>query len=185
MDRIEQYIKDNRSAFDQHEPPKFLWEQISEELETSDSKNNSLPKSLKDNIVWLVARMAAVFALVLAAGVVIGYHLSSDNNSIDMDRVAKIEQQYIHTVNHRMNELRHYQLDPQLEGDLQQMDVEMGQIRNELRSDTYMNENDLIEALIQNYEKKIGILERVLTRMEDSGDIIIEYNDLKDDSISI
>lgn len=136
----------------------------------------------------LISKMAAAFALVLASGVVIGYYIGDRAEEPIMDQNFKdyidLEKQYVKDINHKMNVLKSHDVDPNVERDLMQLDEIYRELKAELQKSQNVNNDQIIEALIMNYQVKMDILEKVLSRVKQE-DSEMNLNELRDDTISI
>lgn len=182
MKGLEQFIENNREAFDEARPPEHLWSQIQAEVAAPKSTSNRESK-----MIWMVSKIAAAFALVLASGIVIGYYMNANGagHSKAMDDYYAVEQRYVNDINMKMTALRAHNVDPNVEMDLMQLDEVFDELKMELTNGSNVNKDQLIQALIRNYEVKVDILERVLSRIDVDEDEPIEYKDLRHDSISM
>ena len=66
--------------------------------------------------------------------------------------------------------------------------MQLDEVYEELKKDLYqgqaINNGKIIEALLTNYQEKVEILEKVLSRVQTSNEEI-QLNTLRDDSLSI
>ena len=184
MDNLEQYIKDHRDELDSIRPSTNVWERINNSVESKpihDRKGKVL--------IWTISKIAAAFAFVLASGVVIGY-LLNDQSTIDPSKdvvfqeYLAVEKKFVKDINHKMNVLNTYDIDPQVNKDLLQLDEVYEELKEELYRGGNINNDKIIEALIMNYEVKVEILEKVLSKLQNAKEEV-NLKTLRDDTLSI
>lgn len=160
-DRLEEFISDNREGFDIYEPDPFLWDKIN-----TRKSNNVFRIVFVNNALWKVA--AVILVLIAFGWFYAGKNQQKINHSIEsmvMPEVAKTEAYYEEQYQEKLNEVEKHltsypDLRYNLNYDLQQLDSLYADIKGDLK-DGISNEN-IIEAMIQNYQMKIKILEDVL-----------------------
>ena len=184
MDKLEKYVSENLESFDSASPPDALWDKINRQIESQGKQPQRQSK-----MIWMITKMAAAFAVVLASGVVIGYYVNSNqSNAASNDPIFQdyidVEKKYVKDINHKMNALSIHEVDPQVNRDLMQLDEVYGELKKELYQGQAINNDQIIEALLTTYQEKVEILEKVLSRVERSSEQI-ELNILRNDSISI
>ncbi len=184
MDKLEKYITENQEAFDSAKPSDDLWNKINKRIETKEDQSQRQSK-----VIWLISKFAAAFAVVLASGVVIGYYInSSQSNAASNDPIFQeyidVEKKYVKDINHKMNALSVHDVDPHVNRDLMQLDEVYEELKKELYQGHAINNGKIIEALLTNYQEKVEILEKVLSRVENSTEDI-QLNILRNDSLSI
>jgi len=178
-DKLEQFIIDRRDAFNDQEPPKMAWEGIQKKL----PKNNKIPRRVS---LWKFTRIAASVAFLLAIGFLMG------RQSFTTQEVAGIEEQfpefleaksyYEYEVDEKLTRLASYSYDTSIEEDMSQLDDFMEELKEELEEAPKGAEEQIINAMITNYQTKLDILEKVLESVESTNQV----NDkLKDDEVNI
>jgi hypothetical protein len=172
-DRLEKYIIENREAFDIHEPGAEVWKKI---------EKNIRPKR---TINWrMISGRAAVVILIFAASYMVHELLDSRNREIAHGRTKKEKEQvipelieaevyYSTLIDEKLQEIKPmFNEDPMLEKeiryDLNQLDSIYEELKNDLR-DNIANQ-EVIEAMIQNYRMRLSILEDVLSHMQPEED---------------
>lgn len=184
MDKLEKYINENKESFDSSFPSEALWDKIDKRIDSNKKESNKQSK-----LIWMITKMAAAFAVVLASGVVIGYYIN-DNKSMTASHdpvfqdYIDVEKKYVKDINHKMNALSVHDVDPQVNRDLMQLDEVYEELKEELYQGQAINNDKIIEALLTTYQQKVEILEKVLSRVERSSEDI-QLKTLRNDSISI
>lgn len=162
MDNLEKYIRENRESFDTGLPGLEVWAKIDRSLERSPSRR----------IVWMKRlRVAASIVVLLAAGGAIGAHLNSTSNKVDSlagvsPEYAEMERYFSSQVTEKMAKLAAYRQDGFVRGDIQDLDAVYEDLKTELKDAQPGTEEQIIQAMIENYQTKIDILEQVLEKVQ-------------------
>jgi len=169
MDRLEEYIRKNRDGLDIRKPSPDLWKRIIKDL-----KPGKRPVRY-----WL--SIAASVVLIISASLLfyqIGKNnsnttgISSEGNDMATSRqLNEAETYYNNQINSLYRQAKplltgNPELQNELNSDLSQIDSIYADIRKDLR-DNVANQ-EVVEALIQNYMTKIKILEDMLTILKEN-----------------
>lgn len=179
MDNLEKFIKDNRKDFDQSVPKLKVWAAINSELDQ--------PKKAKRISLWKYARMAAAVLVLLGTGAMLGNYFSNGQNqqasalSEVSPEYAELEQYYRMQVNQKRSQLAHYKYDVSINDDIGQLEKLMEDLMKELEEAPLANDERIINAMINNYQTRVAILERVLQRLQSNN----QKNIKKEDNESI
>jgi hypothetical protein len=171
MDSLEKYIIDNRQEFNNVEPPADLFEGIA--FEADEHVTIPLYKKLAK---WSVRAAAAI--LIFASAWLLND--LRDHN----DQVAKIDDQSLEIIkelkeaeafyNARITHNKHRiasfasnnpGIMESVNTDLEQLDAVYNELKNDL-GDNAANQ-EIVEAMIQNYRLKLDILEEILQQLEE------------------
>jgi hypothetical protein len=171
MDRLEEFIRKNRDDLNRYNPSPQIWRRIKSEL-----KQGKLPVTH-----WI--SFAAMVIVILGSALVLIRHgkFSSDGSpTISNDELfspANTQLKEIETYyNNMVNSLYHEagplftgnpELEKELNADISQIDSIYSEIKKDLK-DNIANQ-DVVEALIQNYKIKIRLLEDMLIILEKKG----------------
>lgn len=154
-DRLEEFIGKHQQEFDIYEPSDELWEKIEKNLDSSK----------KWRIGFYLSRIAGVAAIFILSLMVQRYLLNSDNGSYEIPELKEAEMYYNGLINSKLEEVKpllvnHPQVKLDLETDLSELDS----IYNDLRLDLKDNvaNQEVIEAMIDNYRIRIQILEEMM-----------------------
>ncbi len=169
-DRLEEFISENREHFDIYEPGERIWKGIRKRQATRRVWHSGAGKALM--------RVAAVIVIFVASWVFHDY--------IDKQRMMNGEKQdsgiyaaipelreteayYNNLVSAKMKELQPYfrqvpGLGTEVRGDLSELDSAYASLKHDLK-DNIAND-EVIEAMIQNYRIKLEILENLLTELK-------------------
>jgi Tfp pilus assembly protein PilN len=170
MDKLEEHIRKNREDLDRYSPPKGIWRNIRKKLD----KKKSFSRQ------WL--SIAASIAVILGTAIIFirpGYRWpSSDrqkNNNDDLTQVIpqlkETETYYNNLINSLYTEAKplltkNPEIKKELNNDLSQLDSICTDLKKDLK-DNIANQ-DVVEALIQNYRIKTQILEDMLRVLKEN-----------------
>ncbi len=164
MDRLEEHIKKNRNDLDPYDPPSHVWKKISRELKKDRFLNRK----------WI--SIAAMIVVILGSVVLFRpvYRWSDkDKNkngleslAIPVPQLKETEMYYNSLVNTLYREAKPLlankpDLSHELNSDLSHLDSICADLKKDLKDN--VSNQDVVEALIQNYRIKIQILEDMLT----------------------
>lgn len=160
MDNLERFVQDNKSGFNDAEPPALLWNNIERELHAKKEKKSRL---------LLYSSMSAAAVALLCLGVFIGTSMNNDpfDEAISQSPYADFQntqQYYAVKVNNYMKQIEEVQPNVNIEDDLKQLDEVYEELRSELIKADMKNKEQIINAMIDNYHTKVGMLERILDR---------------------
>lgn len=166
-DRLEEFVKSHSTEFDLHEPKPELWKGI----------EKSITSKQKRNWVYYFSRAAAIILLI--GGTLVAQrvwmnrgHGIKENTAeveIDIPELKEAEMYYTGIINSKMDEVKsmlseYPTLEVELETDLSELDSIYKSLKNDLKDD--IANNEVIEAMIQNYRLRISILEDMLEFLE-------------------
>ncbi len=171
---LEQFIQENRAAFDTESPPTGSWAAIEAELpEKEKTASEGLnPSLLRNRRIRLraVMRMAAAVVVLLGLGVLLGTYIARPDNNVanslsDISgEYAEVEYFYSQQVNYNLKQLEAKGVDTNVLNDIKDLEKEFEELKKELGRT--QNDEQVIHAMIENYRTKINILERVLNRID-------------------
>jgi hypothetical protein len=178
-DNLEKYILDHRDQFDDQEPDPALWEKI-------DTRKAPVIRINWKGIAWKAAAAVAIF---IASYYFHDYMASryqstrglaskkSEVNSPIMRELIEAEAYYTSQINMRKEEVfRLTASDPEVRHEINAEMVDLDRVYSELKDDLKDNADneEVIEAMIQNYRLKLDILEEMLARLKQSNESQIE-----------
>jgi len=163
MDKLEEHIRKNRDDLDRYSPPRGIWSNISKKLK------NEKPLSRQ----WF--SIAAMIIVILGTAVIFfkpEYRWAS--HTLVTPQLKETETYYNNLINALYNEAKplltnNPEIKKELNSDLSQLDSICTDLKKDLK-DNIANQ-DVVEALIQNYRIKIKILEDMLRVMKDNVNI--------------
>lgn len=165
MDKLEEHIRRNREDLDRYSPPTGIWRRIRKELK----KKKSMMR------LWIST--AAMIVVVLGIAIALFrpvYRWSNTNSEKHNDeehtqldpQLKETEIYYNNLVNSLYKEAtplltKNPEIKKELNSDLSHLDSICVDLKKDLKDN--VSNQDVIEALIQNYRIKINILEDMLT----------------------
>ena len=168
-DRLEQFISDNRDQFDLFEPDDKLWAGIESKM--------AQKKTFRIGWKGVLSRAAAVM-IIFAASFLVQEILHrrqlviTENNEMkEIPELQEAEIYYTSLLNSKIEQIEPLiSENPELGETLQQDLSELDSIYSELQKDLRDNiaNDEVVEAMIQNYILKIQILEDLLEYMDET-----------------
>jgi hypothetical protein len=160
---LEMYISENREALDAAQPVWQLWTKIETQIGHS-SANNWKRKLYK------IAAAVALLLTGLAAGI---WYEKNGSRSMEMADVspeyAELERYYESDIIGKKEKLATFTGSQSADvfRDLEQLDQTMEELKRELASVPPGNRQQVVRAMIENYQSKTAILQRVLEHLEE------------------
>ena len=165
-DRLEEFIKANREAFDQYEPSEQVWEQI--------SKSKRKSETVKFATYFL--RVAAIIAVVVLFSVTViktnifnSDNLSSQSDDPELRELMEAEAFYAGQVNEKMDEIRKcYDTFPEIKQEVETDLTELQEMYDVLKIDLKENISNkaVIEAMIENNRYRLKMVDQVLDQIK-------------------
>lgn len=173
--KLEQFIRENREAFDSEEPRQQLWKNLRSDLEHQDRSNDKVVHL--SFLRWTAA--AAIIVMVLGMFYYMSRQQSADNFATKetpvkpQDELSKINPAYAKEVYHftqlielKQNELKqiekeHPELYSQFVKDIHKLDSSYQGLRAELSANP--DPETLLEAMLQNLRLQADLLSQQLT----------------------
>lgn len=170
MDKLEEHIRKNREYLDRYTPSSGVWKKIRKEIK---KEKTSVRK-------WL--SIAAMFVVILGTAIVFikpgllhsgetALKDSITNNAAESSQLKETEIYYNNLVNSLYREAApmltvNPEIQKELSSDISHIDSICSQIKRDLK-DNIANQ-EVVEALIQNYRIKIRLLEDMLTVLKEN-----------------
>jgi hypothetical protein len=168
MNKLEDHIRQNRDDLDRYTPPAGLWKRIRKELKRDKS----------GNMQWI--SIAAMFVVILGTAIVFFrpvYRWSDSRSKKNYDatvsqndpQLKETETYYNSLVNSLYKEATplltdNPEIKKELNSDLSHLDSICVELKKDLKDN--ISNQDVVEALIQNYRIKIRILEDMLSTLK-------------------
>ena len=162
-DRLEDFIKENREAFDQLEPSEKVWKKISK------------PENKSVKMVSYLLRVAAVFTIAVIITVVVaktGIFKSEEKTMLTEDpelrELIEAEAFYASQVNEKMDEIRKcYDTFPEIKEEVETDLTELQEMYEVLKVDLKDNisKKEVIEAMIENNRFRLKMVDQVLDQI--------------------
>jgi hypothetical protein len=174
-DPLEDYLLQKRGDLDAALPSGTIWRRIEAELPIEKPAGGALRA-----LPWgraLLRAAAAVALLLTGAGLGIWYAGTTNNRAAQglslselSPEYAELERYYQHDIAGKKEKLAEFAgyRDQELLADLQQMDKIMEELQRELADVPPANREKVVHAMIENYQAKAAILQRVLEYLQQS-----------------
>jgi|GEM_PF-3226224 len=167
-DPLEQYIDTNRQSFDKALPEHDLWSRIAKEL----PKETPVVPIRRPRVYQLMRYAAAVLAIVsISVFSTMQYMKSSTPDVISaevMTELYELTDYYDFEVTRKLTQLAAYGSDTEATEELADIDNIIEELKTELIDVPKGSEEKVINAMINNFQLKILILERILEAKENS-----------------
>ena len=165
-DRLEEFISNNREAFDDVEPSPEVWEKIA-------AKNKDTRK-LRFYSIYLKVAAIVVFVVVFSVLLNVKDGFNGEGNfteNIDPEMIELIEAEayYAGQVSKKMEEIEKcYDTFPEIKEDVEADLNELREMYDTLKTD--LNENvskkEVIEAMIENNRHRLKVVDEVLEQIK-------------------
>ena len=188
-DKIEKYISDHKSEFDQESPPPMVWMNIEKQLEKQDSKESTVIP-LKSQSIIRIMQVAAMFVVVMGVGLLIGLQINNGDGNIysspQLQEFVEAEKHYSSEIDKMWTVVNASNVEEKesIQDDLNALDAVYNELKNELLSNPNTNTDYVVNAMIGNYRAKIDILETVLKEYKEEKTNNQQIN-LNDDKVDI
>lgn len=162
MENLEKFIHENRESFDTEVPGLHVWANIDREMDAQ-----AAPR-----IVWMRRlKVAAAVAALVVVSCIIGFKMGSSaaeaKSLADISpEYADMEKYFNREINEKMARLASYQQDGFVRPDIQELDAVYEGLKKELEQAPTGEEDKVVQAMINNYQMKIDILEHVLDKVQ-------------------
>lgn len=178
---LEHFIKSNREDFEDHELPASLWAGIERQMDARPAMQVVSNRSTEQKQMAVVRRLptryimgaAAAVALLMTAAFLLGRSSGYESGQDDyMALIEQVQPDFADTEAHFQSEIaerfelvKQHNDDPQLETDLEAIDLAMNEIKSELANVPQDERAGLVSRLIESYRIKLQILERILKHL--------------------
>jgi hypothetical protein len=171
-DQIESWVAQHRELLDTKAVPSGLWDKIQNNLDENLPKTRfvALPKTTR----WYGYRAAAA-VLLMGVSMGAGWWMRDNQTAAPVavtsnmefsDDLLKAKAFYDEKINVKVAELEAKNPDPSVMADLKQLDEVQIELRHELEIAPRSSREEILKTLMENYQNKLSILERVLEHSE-------------------
>jgi len=178
-DKLENFIKDNRSDFDQFEPPADLWAKIERQLDEKQIGITPNKPEKRERVVRLsfLIKLATSVIPILFAGIwFYQYQFKQSSYLSNIDpQLAQQQVHYASLIEVKRSELKRIEKEePQLyqefSEEIKKMDANFQKLKQDLPASP--NQEETVKAMIRNLQIQIELLNQQL-------EIIQQINQLK------
>lgn len=182
MDKLKNFIDENRQEFEEFKVPEELWAGISQQLKekkhfplfVSEADERKAKKNKQRNEMVkmysfsrpMLMRVAASVLILLFAGITwVSYKIDALEDSSPLSTTEAYYDQIFHA---KLTELKQYEnddlFDRNLLIDIQELEEIYNDLKNDLKEDA--NNEQVVEAMIRNYRIRIELLEKMLNEIK-------------------
>lgn len=170
MDKLEEHIRNNRQDLDKYNPPDKTWKKISRELNVERQMRRQL-FSIAAMIIVILGTAIVLFKPEFRWSQSKRLKNAENVNSSASPQLKETEIYYTNLINSLYKEAtplltQNPEIKKELNGDLSQIDSICSDIKKDLKDN--ISNQEVVEALIQNYRTKIRILEDMLTVLKEN-----------------
>jgi hypothetical protein len=166
-DELENFVLDKREAFDDAIPSLKVWADIDRAL---NKPSVSQPLTFQ-RFFKVAAAVAAILVVGGFGGNLLTRWQQADSTAI-IEKVnpeyLEMEQYYRQQISTKVQQLARYEPNGTFMSDMKKMDKVMAELKEELCVAPKGQEEEIIATMIQTYQIKVAILERVLEQMRTS-----------------
>lgn len=159
-DPLEDFILKNRESFDSMEVPDRVWNGVN-------SNVNSEPKVRSMRVMWMA--LAACFIMLIGCIFFVNRSSSDDNLKMAFEELDKeipeMKSYYSKQVKNKFNAIKGFDIDGNIQKDLDQSDEFLRELENELKDVPPSKREAVMEAMIKNYQYKLLLLDKVLNNI--------------------
>jgi len=165
MDNFEKQIRNNKQLFDEHTPnTSKIWAAISQEL--SEEKSKVIP-------LWKTSKFKVAASIVLMLGIfsIIGLGFRNTENIVVNQELHDIDMHYQGLVSYQVQLIKNNTHLSSAEKDeflsfITELDEEYELLKLELGEN--LDNQRVLEAIINNYKKRIELIENLLIQINNS-----------------
>ena len=162
-DRLEEFVREHRQDFDSFEPSDALWDNLEKQLN----------KSKRVKLKYYLSRAAVVAAIFSSSFMVQQYFYAKRNNAQEIPELKEAEMYYTGLIDAKLEEIKpklaeYPEIEHEMESDLSDLDSVYNSLKDDLK-DNVANQ-EVIEAMIENYRMRIDILEDMLHFLDRTSD---------------
>jgi hypothetical protein len=159
-DRLEEYIKKNKEAFNDDFYGEKLWKSIQKQKQAKEVVQFPFTKLLK---------IAATALIVVSFGFLLKQNLIAPNHTMSsIEKVEASEKEYAKLVSNKLNEIPDSKKNTKLLKEMALIDTITSELKNELLLHSHVNSEKVVKAMMKNYQTKLDILENILVKMEEN-----------------
>lgn len=162
QDPVEQFVRQHRNALDAFDTPPGVWEVINSQLRPAHGGKGRILR-------FHPARWAAAAILLVAIGAGIGYWAASKAPMTPDPLYAEFreaETYYQSRISSSIQTLQSYDAMADIAPDLEEMNTFITDLKQELNHTPPAYREEVIRALIANYQAKVNLLEYIIEQIE-------------------
>ena len=153
--KLDKYIKENRKAFDNEMPSDRLWDEIAQHLPVRERRIRPL---------WITMSVAASVSVLVVSGILFAYQMGQKDGHNYAMETMEVQQYYENRLQTEMGKLAGLNVRSEDLAELASFDTTIVNQRP-------MNEKEKeaqLKAIIQNFETRISIIEKLLEKTNEN-----------------
>jgi hypothetical protein len=154
--RIEEFIRTNRAAFDHLEAPTGLWRKIDRDLRPRAGVHP----------LWKWAAVAASAMLLVSVGYLFGSREDAMPAVAGWAEYQEAEKYYANEIAQKMDEIRLVGAEEQVLEDMKMLDAVYAELRQQLFDDPNADPQVILSAMIRHQQQKLDLMEKILNRID-------------------
>ena len=151
-DHLENFIRDNRTSFDDLKAPRGVWERIDQ-------------KDRPTLHLWKWTAVAASALLLVAVGYIFGMKTQSKPAIAGWDEYLETEKYYQGRIDRNMEKIKALPVGNEVMTDIQTLDDVYQELRKQLLEDPNADTQLLLSAMIRHQQQKLEIMEKIVDRV--------------------
>lgn len=162
-DRLEEFVRSQREQFDVFEPDEKLWKGIEKKMD----------KGRKFNLGYYLIRAAGVAAILIISITSYKYFAGRNDKNPEIPELREAEVYYSGIIDSKLKEVQPLLSDyPDIQEDINSDLSELDSVYKSLKEDLKDNvsNQEVIEAMVENYRMRIEILEEMLEYLENKNE---------------
>lgn len=162
-DRLEEFVRGHNHEFDIFEPKDALWDNIEKKLD----------KGKKIRLTYYLSRAAVVAAIFALSFMVQQYFFREKNRMPEIPELKEAELYYSGLIDNKIQEIKPFlaeypDIEQEMDSDLSDLDSVYNSLKNDLKDN--VSNQEVIEAMIENYRMRIELLEEMLHFLDKNSD---------------
>jgi hypothetical protein len=162
-DRLEEYVRSHREEFDVFEPGESLWEGIEKKIESGK----------KIHLGFYLIRAAGIAAIFLISLTIHRFFFRTSDQALEIPELVEAEIYYSGLIDNKLEEVRpllseYPEIESEIDTDLSELDSVYKSLKEDLKDN--VSNQEVVEAMLDNYRMRIEILEEMLQYLESKND---------------
>ncbi len=150
---LENFIKDNRDAFDDLKAPEAVWQKI-----------DPGPKVVP--VIWKWSAVAASALLLVAVGYIFGNRMHTTPDVEGWSEYEQTEQYYESRIQEKMDVIKTLNVGDEVMADIKILDDVYHEMKTQLMEDPNADAQMLLSTMIRHQQQKLEVMEEILHRVD-------------------
>lgn len=150
---LEEFIIQNRSAFDDLKAPDHNWDAI------NDKQSVVSP-------MWKWLAIAASALVLIGSGYILGVRSHSQTSITGWDEYLETEAYYVTRIDQKMDEIRALDVSHEVMSDIRLLDDVYHELKAQLTEDPNADTQLLLNTMIKHQQQKLEVMDEILKRVD-------------------